>query len=78
MKGTAMYQIEIYRQQYAHPVDMDAIIAAISDLMTEDQATNDGTPAREYEKVYVKLGAVGEAVERINALGYATDEDEGE
>lgn len=31
---------------------------------------------RASEKVYVQFGTVGEAVQRINALGYATDEDE--
>jgi hypothetical protein len=71
-----MYQIEIYRQQYATPVNMDAVCDAVADLMTEDQATQDGTVARDHEKVYVQFGAVGEAVARINALGYSTDEDE--
>jgi DNA-binding transcriptional regulator LsrR (DeoR family) len=71
-----MYQIEIYRKQYDQPVDMDAVIAALGDLMTEDQMTNDGTLAREHEKVYVRFGCVGIAVDAINALGYATDEDE--
>lgn len=73
-----MYQIEIYRKQYSQPVDMDAIVAAIADLMTDDQLTQDGSPARDHEKVYVKFGEVAEAVQRINALGYETDEDEGE
>jgi hypothetical protein len=70
-----MYQIEIYRQQYSQPVDMDAVCAAVADLMTDDQFMNDGSLAREHEKVYVQFGAVAEAVERINALGYETDED---
>ena len=71
-----MYQIEVHRNQYAQPVDMDAVCAACADLMTDDQATSDGSPARDVEKIYVRFGEVVTAVARINALGYATDEDE--
>lgn len=73
-----MYQIEIHRQNYSTPVDMNAICTAIADLMTEDQVMQDGSLAREHEKVYVRFGEVVEAVRRINALGYTTDEDESE
>jgi hypothetical protein len=71
-----MYQIEIYRKQFEQAVDMDAVIAAVRDLMTDDQALADGRPARDSEKIYVRFGCVVEAVKRINAIGYATDEDD--
>lgn len=71
-----MYAIEIYRNDYNQPVDMEAVCAAIVGLMADDQTDDNGNDVREREKVYVKFGTVGEAVRRINALGYATDEDE--
>lgn len=71
-----MYEIEIYRNNWNEPVDMDAVHAAIVNLMADDQEDQYGRDARTSEKVYVKFGCVVEAVKRINALGYRTDEDE--
>ena len=70
----ATWQINIERTNYATPVDMDAVRTALADLIDDieqiDNRGNDG------EFVHVAAGNVGKAVERINALGYATDEDD--
>jgi hypothetical protein len=73
-----MYQIEIIRKDYRTPVDMNAVCEAIKDLMTEDQIDKYGDDVHASESVYVQFGTVAAAVQRINALGYATDEDEGD
>lgn len=71
-----MYQVTIERRHYDEPVDMEAVITSCADLMTEDQVLGDGRLAREVDSIYVQFGAVDRAAERINALGYQTDEDE--
>jgi hypothetical protein len=61
------WQINIHRSDYSVPVDMKAVIAVCADLMTDDEI--DGP------YIYVNADDVSVAVERINALGYETDED---
>lgn len=67
-KTGASYQININ-----HP-DMQAVREALADLIDGiDQMTPHG---HEGDFVFVDSTDVGEAVARINALGYTTDEDE--
>jgi len=72
-----MYEIEVFASGWDEQVDMDAVVAALADLMTADQYTNSGTLAREHNSVYVQFGTVADAVKRIHdlGLGYTTDED---
>ncbi len=70
-----MYQINIQRQQYNQPVDITKIRSTLSDLLTEDQDPH-GYEQKNPESVWVRFGTVGEAVQRINELGYSTDEDD--
>jgi hypothetical protein len=71
----ALWQINIERKNYAAPVDMDAIRTACADLIDGiEQLSGQGHELD--EAVMVAAGNVGKAVERINALGYATDEDD--
>lgn len=71
-----MFQIQIWPRQFGQDVDMAAVCAALADLMTPDQTLPDGGEARERDIVYVRFGTSSEALRRIHALGYDTDEDE--
>jgi hypothetical protein len=63
------YQVNIIE----HDADLTAIRNVCADLLLPDQL-NDAN--EEVNAVYVDSSNVGEAVSRINALGYRTDEDE--
>lgn len=80
-----LYEIEIHRNDYAQPVDMQAVYNALKanniDFDPNERRNNlygidpdeiDEQP----EYVYVDNGSIGEAVRLINELGYTTDEDE--
>jgi len=70
----ATWQINIERKQYAQPVNMDEVRAALGNLIADiEQVSGHGHDLD--EAVMVAAGDVGSAVEIINALGYATDED---
>jgi hypothetical protein len=70
----ATWQINIERKQYAQPVNMDEVRAALGNLIADiEQVSGQGRDLD--ESVMVAAGDVGSAVEIINALGYATDED---
>lgn len=70
-----MYQIEVRARSYGQQIDMSAVCEALRDLMTDDQTLSNGDEARTHNRVYVQFAAVEQAVARINALGYDTDED---
>jgi hypothetical protein len=70
----ATWQINIERKQYAQPVNMDEVRAALG-LLIEDIEQVSGQGHNLDEAVMVQAIDVGSAVEIINALGYATDED---
>lgn len=62
--------------------DMDKVREACTDLIEGiDQAKDDifhGEDGLDHTSIYVEPASVGEAVRRINTLGYSTDEDESE
>ncbi len=71
----ASYQININRKEWNQAVDMQALRAALSDLI-EGYEQVDNQYGEEGEFVMVDNLSVGEAVRRITQLGYSTDEDE--
>jgi hypothetical protein len=67
------YQITIIDSD----VDLDKVREVCADLLHEDQ-TSDSFTGGNGNAIYIDTdkATVGEAVRRINALGYSTDEDE--
>ena len=60
-------QINVYVRSDA---DMEEVKQVVADLLVDDQENED-----ELFFIRVRLGTVTEAVQRINELGYSTDED---
>jgi len=81
----ALYEIDIHRQQWNTPVDMQAVYASLRQAgigFDPDERRGNihgiDTSDEQPEYVYVDTGYVGASVHVINGLGYETDEDGGE
>ena len=77
-----LYEIEIHRNDYTTPVDMQKVYAALQEAHLDFDAGERrqslaGVAEENPEYVYVD-GCVSDAVRVINELGYTTDEDEGD
>jgi hypothetical protein len=66
--ATSSEQIEVYVHAQA---EMHKVIGLVRDLMVEEQENMAERPF-----IRVRLGTVTEAVRRLNAAGFRTDEDE--
>jgi hypothetical protein len=71
-----MTGIEIYRNDYATPVDMNAIHAALDKATIEYDLEEEQDRDRDNMVFIVDTGETMDAVRIINSLGYRTDEDE--
>ena len=72
----ATWQINIESESYSTSVNMEAVREACADLIDGIEQENGRGFCGDW--VYVNAYDVGEAVRRINELGYATDEDNAE
>lgn len=88
--SSASYEIEIKAFSFqtvtteGQRQEMDGLRILCSDLIEGidqdrlDRGQGYGEDGMDHHSIFVSPGDVGEAVRRINAAGYATDEDESE
>lgn len=77
----SLYQININRSDYAVPVDMPSVYAALEaghiEIDKEERAPSlSGVNDEQPEYVYIADGRLSDAVRVIQSLGYTTDEDD--